>query len=166
MDDAGNNRHSEEIQAIITKIPSWIVRWGIVIFSSILLMALSVSAIIRYPDTIKLPLKLQTNGSQVNVIALVEVTQDNLTKVKVGQRVLIHLKMYSSDGYAPINGIVNQIANEPNEKGLFTIIIKLKTIKANSPIKFENWMAGTAEIITNDVTVLQRITKNLTKSLN
>lgn len=51
------NRHSDEIDQIITKIPAWIVRWGITIFGLILVMALSISAVIRYPDTIKLPVK-------------------------------------------------------------------------------------------------------------
>jgi hypothetical protein len=159
------NRHSDEIHEIITKVPSWIVRWGIVLFGAILLMVLSISAVIRYPDTIKLTLKLQTTNNAANNFGLVEITQDIYTKVKVGQRVLVHLKVFSSDAYLPITGVIENISDSPNEKGLFTVKIKLNSPN-NPSVKLKSWMTGTAEIITQDITILQRVTKNLTKGID
>jgi len=161
-----DERHSDEIQDIITKVPSWIVRWGIVMFSAILLMVLSVSALIRYPDTIKLPLKLDTTKNPTDTFALVEITQADYTKVKIGQQVLVRLNVYLSDGGAPIKGTVASLTDEPNEHGFFTVWIKLNTSHQNPAIKLKDWMTGSAEIITQDITVLQRVTKGLTKGVN
>jgi multidrug resistance efflux pump len=52
-------RHTEELEEIITKVPSWITRWGITIFFCVLLIAVAISVLIRYPDTVKVPFKLQ-----------------------------------------------------------------------------------------------------------
>ncbi len=60
-DESIKERHSGDIQEIITKVPSWIVRWGIMIFFAILLMAFSVSIIIKYPDTVKGRLKIESS---------------------------------------------------------------------------------------------------------
>ncbi len=53
-------RHSEELQDIITKVPSWILRWGIVLLFFILLILFSISAMIRYPDTIRTRISFQS----------------------------------------------------------------------------------------------------------
>lgn len=154
-------RHSDEIDQIITKVPLWIVRWGITIFSLILIMALSISAVIRYPDTIKLPVKIATTNSTVNTFAMATIGQDNYTKVKPGQKVLIKLKVYADS--PPLQGVVTNIADTPDERGTFAVKIKLN-VPANLPIKLKDWMTGGAEIVTQDLTVLQRLTKQLVKS--
>lgn len=51
---------SEEIQEIISKTPSWILRWGITVFLLILLLLLVVSWLIRYPETVPAKLNLTT----------------------------------------------------------------------------------------------------------
>ncbi len=42
----------EEIQDIITSIPSWIVRWGVTLAFVVLAGILFLSSIIRYPDVL------------------------------------------------------------------------------------------------------------------
>lgn len=42
--------NTEDIQEIITKVPSWILRWGIMVFFGILLMIATISVFVRYPD--------------------------------------------------------------------------------------------------------------------
>ena len=55
-----SQRHSDEIQDIITKAPSWLLRWGISLFFGILLLMLVLSAMIRYPDIVNAPLKIDS----------------------------------------------------------------------------------------------------------
>ena len=43
---------SEEVQEILTKVPHWMIRWGNVLFSLIILMLLFLSWFIKYPDII------------------------------------------------------------------------------------------------------------------
>ena len=43
---------SEEVQEILTKVPNWMIRWGNVLFLSIIILLLTVSWFIKYPDVI------------------------------------------------------------------------------------------------------------------
>ena len=153
-------KHSDEITEIITKVPSWLLRWGIMIFGGILLMALSISAVIRYPDTIKLPVKIQAGHNITDTYGVVTISQDLYTKIKVGQFVNIQLKVYPIDVYGQLKGLINYISPEPNDRGLFMVKIKLDTSAIIQPIVLKSWMTGQADVITKDVTVFQRLLEN------
>src|SRR5580700_1906102 len=62
-------RHSDDIQDIITKVPSWLLRWGITLFFGILLLIVLLSAVIRYPDIVNAPLKIDSPNSPKPVVA-------------------------------------------------------------------------------------------------
>jgi multidrug resistance efflux pump len=62
-------RHSDDIQDIITAVPSWIVRWGITIFLGILVLILSLSALIRYPDVVKGELTINSLNAPKPIVA-------------------------------------------------------------------------------------------------
>jgi multidrug efflux pump subunit AcrA (membrane-fusion protein) len=62
-------RHSDEVQDIITKVPSWLLRWGITLFFGILLLIVLLSALIRYPDIVDAPLKIDSPNSPKPVVA-------------------------------------------------------------------------------------------------
>ena len=62
-------QHSEEVNEIITAIPSWILRRGIALIFLVLLSILLLSALIRYPDVVKAPLKINSLNSPKEVIA-------------------------------------------------------------------------------------------------
>jgi len=75
-----DNRHTEEMEDIITKVPSWILRWGITLFFGILLVVVSISVIIRYPDTLKTNLKIMSPNIALPVNAPVS---GELTKILI-----------------------------------------------------------------------------------
>ncbi|TKC56555.1 HlyD family efflux transporter periplasmic adaptor subunit [Pedobacter hiemivivus] len=52
--------NSEEVQEIITAVPSWILRRGITLVFGILLAIVLVSAFIQYPDVVKTSLKVNS----------------------------------------------------------------------------------------------------------
>lgn len=52
--------NSEEVQEIITAVPSWILRRGITLIFGILLAIVLISAFIRYPDVVKTSLKVNS----------------------------------------------------------------------------------------------------------
>jgi multidrug efflux pump subunit AcrA (membrane-fusion protein) len=68
-DNEVSNRHTEDIQEIITKVPSWIVRWGITLLFSVLLIMVAISVLVRYPDMVKMPVKLLSSGNASSVVA-------------------------------------------------------------------------------------------------
>lgn len=43
---------SEEVQEILTKVPHWMIRWGNVLFLTLILLLLFLSWLIKYPDVI------------------------------------------------------------------------------------------------------------------
>ncbi|MGZ3756234.1 MAG: HlyD family efflux transporter periplasmic adaptor subunit [Mucilaginibacter sp.] len=62
-------RHTEDMQEIITRVPAWIVRWGITLFFGILLMVAGIGIVVRYPDTIKAAMKVESVGDVQSVTA-------------------------------------------------------------------------------------------------
>ena len=64
-------KHTEEMQAIITAPPSWLLQWGITLFFGLLVLLISLSALIRYPDTIKTQLKINSYNSPKPVVTKV-----------------------------------------------------------------------------------------------
>lgn len=52
--------NSEEVQEIITAVPSWILRRGITLIFCILLAIVGISAFIQYPDVVKTSLKVSS----------------------------------------------------------------------------------------------------------
>lgn len=61
--------NSEEIQEIITAVPSWILRRGILLILLVLLSIILLSAFIHYPDVVKTTLKVNSLNSPKGVIA-------------------------------------------------------------------------------------------------
>lgn len=43
---------SEAVQEILTKVPHWMIRWGNVLFLSLIIMLLGISWLVKYPDII------------------------------------------------------------------------------------------------------------------
>ncbi|GAA4102859.1 HlyD family secretion protein [Mucilaginibacter panaciglaebae] len=61
--------HTEEIQDIIMSPPSWLLRWGIVLFFSVMVLIIGLSAFIRYPDIVSAPLKINSPNSPKPVVS-------------------------------------------------------------------------------------------------
>ncbi|MBB6111192.1 HlyD family secretion protein [Mucilaginibacter lappiensis] len=64
-------RHTDDMQDIITTVPSWILRWGITLFFGILVLMVSLSAFIRYPDIVNAQLKIESPNSPKPVVSKV-----------------------------------------------------------------------------------------------
>jgi multidrug efflux pump subunit AcrA (membrane-fusion protein) len=64
-------RHTEDMQDIITKVPSWILRWGITLFFGILVLIIGLSAFIRYPDIVNARLQIQSPNSPKPIISTI-----------------------------------------------------------------------------------------------
>jgi len=64
-------RHTDDMQDIITTVPSWILRWGITLFFGILILIVSLSALIKYPDIVKTKLKIESPNSPKPVVSKV-----------------------------------------------------------------------------------------------
>ncbi len=85
----------------------------------------------------------------------------NSGKVKEGQKVLIKLDNYPFTEWGSLEGEIQSISEVPKqgEEAFYTLYIKLNglTTSYGKQIEFKQEMQGTAEIIIEELTVLQRI---------
>ncbi|AUC85673.1 HlyD family secretion protein [Polaribacter sp. ALD11] len=102
-------------------------------------------------------------------IAKLKTPSQNLGKVKVGQVVHIKLDNYPDYEFGVLKGIVNNISEISNKEGFYTIDVSLPknlVTSYNKDIIFKQEMRGAAEIITEDLRLIQRLFYQLTKIFN
>ena len=92
-------------------------------------------------------------------IAKLKTPSQNLGKVRIGQTVNIKLLNYPDYEFGVLKGKVNHISEISNKDGFYTIDVSLpkKLITSyNKEIEFKQEMRGTAEIVTEDLRLIQR----------
>lgn len=62
---------SDEVQEILNRLPSWTVRWGMTLIFCLILILITFSWIVKYPDIIKAPMVLSTENPPVRLISKV-----------------------------------------------------------------------------------------------
>ncbi|WP_028873118.1 HlyD family secretion protein [Psychroserpens burtonensis] len=92
-------------------------------------------------------------------IAKLKTPAQNSGKIEIGQNVNIKIENYPDTEYGVLKGTVSNISIIPNEDGLYLVDVKLpkKLITTyNKDIEFKQEMRGTAEIITEDLRLIER----------
>ncbi len=106
------------------------------------------------------------NGSYFGEI---HIPQDNMGKIQAGQKVLVKLKSYPFEQYGMLTGSVKYIADVPYNDSIFMAKVALKDHQLsfeNKQIILKEGLLADAEIITEDATLLQRFTRNITKAMS
>lgn len=96
-------------------------------------------------------------------VAKLKVPAQNSGKIKIGQRVNISLKNFPEAEFGVLQGKVEHISALPNKDGLYLVDVSLP-VPENSglittygtEIKFKQEMSGTAQIITEDLRLIER----------
>lgn len=84
----------------------------------------------------------------------------NSGKIKVGQSVNIKLSSYPDNEYGVLKGTVKNISLIPNNEGLYLldVVLTKKLITTyNKELEFKQEMQGIAEIITEDLRLIERV---------
>lgn len=92
-------------------------------------------------------------------IGYVEVAKQGYGKIKLNQKVRIKLDNYPFHEFGLLNGVVSEISLIPNEE---SYIIKIQLSNGlitnyNKPIKYQPHMSGVAEIVTEDLRIIERV---------
>ncbi|UKJ07509.1 HlyD family efflux transporter periplasmic adaptor subunit [Solitalea lacus] len=98
-----------------------------------------------------------------------QLAQDNFGKIQIGQDVLISLASYPYEEYGKLKGRIAFISKTPNKEGLYQATVKLTTgLKTgnNIDLNFKNGMAGSAEIITKKIRLINKLLFTINKLLN
>ncbi|HIP33967.1 MAG TPA: HlyD family efflux transporter periplasmic adaptor subunit [Bacteroidia bacterium] len=92
-------------------------------------------------------------------IAKLKTPAQNSGKIKIGQKVNIKLANYPEYEFGMLKGTVKNISLVPNKDGLYLIDVSLPKAlitSYNKEIAFKQEMQGTAEIITEDLRLIER----------
>ncbi len=82
----------------------------------------------------------------------------NSGKIEIGQKVQIKLLNYPSDEFGELNGKVKSISLTPDQEGNYLVDVELPSLKTTykKDIEFKQEMQGTANIITEDLRLIER----------
>ncbi|MCU0389858.1 MAG: HlyD family secretion protein [Thermoflexibacter sp.] len=60
---------SEEAQEVLTRMPSWIIRWGMTVVFLVVAVLLIISFLVKYPDTIQAKVNITTQFLPAHIVA-------------------------------------------------------------------------------------------------
>ncbi len=101
-------------------------------------------------------------------IGQIQIAQDNLGKVKVGQKVIIRFNSYPSEEFGTIDGVVEFISQIPEKDNSYLVKVKLpKGLKTtyDKQLSFRNGMLANADIITEDKSLAAKILYQFRKAV-
>ncbi|MCX2678490.1 HlyD family efflux transporter periplasmic adaptor subunit [Galbibacter sp. EGI 63066] len=94
-----------------------------------------------------------------DLIGKLTIPSQNAGKVKIGQKVLVKLDNYSYQQYGMLVGNVDNMSVSPDEEGNYIVFINLPNgmkTSYNKNLVFNQELLGSAEIITEDLSVAER----------
>ncbi|OMP81119.1 hypothetical protein [[Flexibacter] sp. ATCC 35208] len=157
------NEHSEEVQEIIGRVPSWVIRRGITAIAFGVLIVLAGGAFIRLPDTIPSSVWLtrRVTGGDTTYLVKALISRYKSGKVQPGQEVLLKFAEYPFEEYGSLKARVTTIKAQDSvymadlrlEKGLYTT--------RRQWLDYRGEMEGVGEIMVDEKSVLQRIFDNI-----
>ena len=103
------------------------------------------------------------------IIGRVTMPVQNSGKVKVGQNVIVKLDNYPFQEWGSLKGTIHSISAVPKQgEALYTIFIDIESLNTSfdKTLEFKQEMQGTAEIVLEELTVLQRIFYQLREVLS
>ena len=63
------NLRSEEVQEILTRVPSWMIRWGTIVVTAVIVLLFFSTWFIKYPDIISTQITITTNIPPEKLVA-------------------------------------------------------------------------------------------------
>jgi hypothetical protein len=95
------------------------------------------------------------------------INQYNFGKVKQGQQILLKFQAYPYEQYGAVVGRIEYIYSSPSDSGYLAKVILPDGLVTNykKPLQFRNGLLAQAEIITENMRLLERFYFNLIKQL-
>ncbi len=132
------------------------------------LLTAPTSGIVRFPELLQESQHLKVNTEfcfigekQSDFFGAIKIPQSNFGKVKVGQKVLIKFNGFPYEEFGSLDGKIESIASIPNVEGdkFYAIVSLPGSLLTNQgeKLEFKDGMLGIAEIVTEDMSLAQRI---------
>ncbi len=162
---------NSDAQELIGYIPNSLHKWGVYIIAIFIIILLSGSYFIQYPDTLKgkivIPIPCDSTS---HISGILYLSSNNLGEVKLGNKVLVFTEAYPESKYGYVTGRVNKINGTHDDTGHYQVevlfpngLLTSQGIYLSSHIQ----LCGTGEVILkekrlieNFITPLNNITDN------
>jgi multidrug efflux pump subunit AcrA (membrane-fusion protein) len=109
------------------------------------------------------------NPGNTDFFGDVNISQYNMGKIRVGEKVNIKMLSYPFEQYGMIRGSLSYLSDVAYRDSIFVGRVKFEkfeNLDPNHKIVLKNGMLAQAEIITEESTLLQKFFRNITKILN
>ena len=156
--------HSREVQDIMGRMPSWLIRNGIVMVVFVVMVMLAGAWVFKYPDIVTTPAVVVASADSsrmVKATCIVYLQNSAKRKVMKGQHVNLKFAAYPYLEYGLVRGIVSSVSQVPaGENYLAEVTLPDQLVTTfGKKLEFQHELKGTAEIITGDQRLLDRILK-------
>lgn len=102
---------SEEVQEVMSRIPSAIIRWGMTVMAIIVIGLLVATAYVPWPQTIECPFEGSLKGTTAVIfVTLSPETARYMSHVDAKRSVTLYSPSFSNDLDNGISGIINEIS--------------------------------------------------------
>jgi len=118
--NGGNNNlpqlRSSEVNDVLSKPPAWLIRWGITVFFFVLIVMMSVTWFVRYPDLVRGNLKIVSRNLPKSVIAktdgkLVKLLKNDGQMVQKGEKIAYLESTANHDEVLILNNLTDSLVN-------------------------------------------------------
>lgn len=96
------------------------------------------------------------------------IPQYNFGKVKPGQQVLLRFPAYPYQEFGTVKGVVEFISTTPSDSGYLAKVCLPQGLVTNykKQLRYNTGLSAQADIITEDMNLLQRLFNNLRKNIS
>jgi hypothetical protein len=159
--------YSKETLAILGKMPSRFIRYGLFVCFLIIIGILTGLCLIHYQDTFKTPVTICKNEhfndaiieNGNKYIAHMQVNPSDVWKIKTGSSAIISLNQYPKNIYGILSGYIIQVSQN-SEKQIYDVYIQLPaglTTSFDKELEYLLDMSGIAIVKGETNSVFKRI---------
>ena len=148
---------SEEVQEVMNRVPPAILRYGSGVLLGIVLLLLGGSAWFSYPETVVTECVL-TLGLDSLPQAKAQVAMQDIGKIALGQRVVIHLTGFPEETYGFMEGSITALSEFPDDTGCYMLSVGLTDVtveRCKAVLSIIKETQGTAKIVIRERTLLE-----------
>jgi HlyD family secretion protein len=149
----------QALNSLISEIDRWKSQY---ILSAPLSGAIVFAGVIQENQHINIGQEIfYLNPGSTDFFGEISIPQYNMGKVKEGQKVLIKLNSYPFQEYGVLNGEIKYVNSVPVNDSIFHSQVLLQSANLHKSIILKPGMRGSAEIITQDMSLLSRFYRNM-----
>ena len=141
----------------MNRVPPAILRYGSGVLLGIVLLLLGGSAWFSYPETVVTEFTLSA-GMDGLPQGAGRVAMQDIGKIALGQRVIIHLTGFPEETYGFMEGSITAVSEFPDETGNYVLSVGLTDVtveRCKAVLSIIKETQGTAKVIIKERTLLE-----------